>query len=465
MVVDHSWFPINLLTEAYPWPEVMQFGGTLPRLLYRVRHADPRYGPVYTLKLDVTDGFYRMQLKPSDAAKLSVILPTYPGEPQLIAIPLVCTMGWQNSPPTFCSASETVADIANSRSYRHHVAPHRLEVIAEELDKDLDPSSSAAPSVSCAPTLVPHRVASHPVQTGPTASPSDAPSPSEGTVPSDSSPGATFQDAQESLAAQPTNTLCTELTPMPPSLPQPADRVSLQPLNQPLAYTDVFVDDFIGLVQGTKRRRKAFRRNLLHAIDEVFAEPTEQETHRQEAVSIKKLKRGDGALTTRKVILGWVLDTVKKTLELAEHQPEVLAAIFNELRGRRRISKKCWESIIGQLRFMSLAMPGTSGLFSALQFGLKHSDKGRVKLTPHIHAYLSDFERLAHSLASRPTRLAELVPEDPSVLGAVDAAKLGMGGILFCFGSAPLLWRAPFPRSHPAPACVLLQSPRRPHQQ
>ena len=72
MVVDHSWFPINSLTEAYPWPEVMQFGGTLNQILYRVRHADPRHGPVCTLKLDVTDGFYCMQLKPSDAAKLSV---------------------------------------------------------------------------------------------------------------------------------------------------------------------------------------------------------------------------------------------------------------------------------------------------------------------------------------------------------------------------------------------------------
>lgn len=133
LVIDHSWFPINSATEPYPFPEVMQFGGTLTRLLYRVRHSDPRHGPVYMLKLDLADGFYRLQLKPSDAAKLSVILPTYPGEPQLIAIPLVCTMGWQNSPPVFCSASETVADLANATSYRHHVPPHRLEAIAEEM--------------------------------------------------------------------------------------------------------------------------------------------------------------------------------------------------------------------------------------------------------------------------------------------------------------------------------------------
>jgi len=33
LVVDHSWFLINELTKAYLYPEVMQFGGTLPRLL------------------------------------------------------------------------------------------------------------------------------------------------------------------------------------------------------------------------------------------------------------------------------------------------------------------------------------------------------------------------------------------------------------------------------------------------
>jgi len=194
-----------------------------------------------------------------------------------------------------------------------------------------------------------------------------------------------------------------ELVPLLPSQPQPEDRVSLQPLTEPLAYTDVFVDDFIGLVQGSQRRCKAFRRNLLHAIDKVFAQPTDKEPNRKEAAPVKKLKRGDGALTTQKLILGWILDTLHKTLELTDHRPAILASLFDEVRGRKHISQKRWESIIGQLRFMSLVMPGSSGLFSALQVGLKHSDKGRIKLTPHIHAYLQDFERIAQSLATRPT--------------------------------------------------------------
>jgi len=227
LVVDHSWFLINELTKAHPHPEVMQFGGTLPRLLYRVRHSDPHCDPVYTIKLDLADGFYCLQLKPSNAAKLSVVLPSYPGEPQIIAIPLVCTMGWQNSPPTFCSTSDTAADIVNSRSYRHHMVPHRLEDIAEEFDESVPLGPSTEHLVTCVPTLVPSRAASHPASNGPTVFPSGALTTSEcPPATSECSPGATSQDVQEFLPNQSTKTVCAELVPLPPSQPQPEDRVS-----------------------------------------------------------------------------------------------------------------------------------------------------------------------------------------------------------------------------------------------
>ena len=38
--------------------------------------------------------------------------------------------------------------------------------------------------------------------------------------------------------------------------------------------------------------------------------------HRQEPASIKKLWKGDGAWDTRKIILGWIIDTTKGTIEL-----------------------------------------------------------------------------------------------------------------------------------------------------
>ena len=78
-------------------------------------------------KYNISNGFYRMFLDPEDSLKISVLMPCYKGEPQLIAIPLSTMMGWVSSPPTFCAASETMADLANASLYKHMVPSHCLE--------------------------------------------------------------------------------------------------------------------------------------------------------------------------------------------------------------------------------------------------------------------------------------------------------------------------------------------------
>ena len=82
---------------------------------------------MYLAKYDLSDGFYCMFLDPADSLKLSVLMPHYEAEPQLVAIPLSTMMGWVSSPPTFCTASETMADLANASLYKRTVPSHRLE--------------------------------------------------------------------------------------------------------------------------------------------------------------------------------------------------------------------------------------------------------------------------------------------------------------------------------------------------
>ena len=70
LLCDHSWpWPwgsVNEATVAHAPPEAMQFGGALPRLLYYVRHQNPRFGPLKGAKHDIKDGYYRMFLKVLD---------------------------------------------------------------------------------------------------------------------------------------------------------------------------------------------------------------------------------------------------------------------------------------------------------------------------------------------------------------------------------------------------------------
>ena len=47
-------------------------------------------------------------------------------------------------------------------------------------------------------------------------------------------------------------------------------------------------------------------------------------------------------------------------------------------------------------------------------------------------------------MTQQPTRLAEIVPDYPSVIGAVDTAQVGMGGVLFAKGKHPVMWCTTF---------------------
>ena len=105
---------------------------------------------------------------------------------------------------------------------------------------------------------------------------------------------------------------------------------------------------------------------------------------------------------------------------------------------------KKWHQVLGELRFMGAAIPSAAGLFRAMQLGLTHSKKNRVRITPYLCDHLTDFEMLAHSMTQWPTCLAEIMPDYPSVIGTVDVAQMGMGGMLFAKGKHPMMWRAMF---------------------
>ena len=74
----------------------IQYGRALDRLIREIVYADPALGCVYLLKADVSDGFYRIGLRPTDAPKLGMNVPSDKEEEQMEAIPLTLPMGWKN---------------------------------------------------------------------------------------------------------------------------------------------------------------------------------------------------------------------------------------------------------------------------------------------------------------------------------------------------------------------------------
>ena len=71
----------------------MQYGRALDRLLCEIFFANPALGYVYLLKSDVSDRFYRIELRPEDAPKLGLILPNDADEEPMVATPLMLPMG------------------------------------------------------------------------------------------------------------------------------------------------------------------------------------------------------------------------------------------------------------------------------------------------------------------------------------------------------------------------------------
>ena len=260
-------------------------------------------------KYDLTDGFYCIFLAQDDTLKLVIMMPCYDRETQLAAMPLLLMMGWTKLPPMFSTTSETATDLANVQLTCHHnqLPCHHLENLASTHD-NWDP-----PSVMLK------------ADTTMLAAPGNTPS--------------------VTLAAD-TTMLTADIDPslmptyMQPCKPEPELRLPLLLHEGPVAHVDIYMDDFISLAQGSQELCQDTRRCIMHAINQVFAQPNERTLNRKEAVLEKKMNKGDGSWNQQKEILGWILDTHKGTMELTDHKKEQVTKIFGELRGMKCISIK-----------------------------------------------------------------------------------------------------------------------------
>jgi hypothetical protein len=155
----------------------------------------------------------------------------------------------------------------------------------------------------------------------------------------------------------------------------------------------------------------------------------------------------------KKIILGWILDTICLAVELPAHR---IARLFDLLDSvlphQRRVSTKKWQQLVGELRSMVLAVPGGRGLFNVLQQVLKVRTKNgtRLRLSAEVHTILKDFRLLATDLKERLTRISELIPSSLSAtIRAQGDVGPGMDGVHFVplpgRSILPMLWRSPFP--------------------
>jgi hypothetical protein len=234
-----------------------------------------------------------------------------------------------------------------------------------------------------------------------------------------------------------------------PSLPLTFDPAAILPYNpnlpaSPIAYTDVYLDDFMVVAQPP--RHLTTMNTLLQAVHSVFCDSSD--SPRRVVVSQSKVEKGDATLSTTKRILGWDIDTRTMTIHLPPHRLDRLHELIQKFLTKKYTTRRQWQTLLGELRSMTLALHSSALLFSALQ-NLLRSDRRRMRIPALARAFLQDWMHMATAATSNPVPITSLVPHAPHYIGATDASKDGMGGwwvpTSLAQDTQPYVWRQAWP--------------------
>ena len=94
-----------------PQESIDQLGHALLRIIHAFAEAEPE-DMVSMTKLDLKDGFWRLDCEDGEEWNFAYVLPQPEGEPVKLVVPISLQMGWIESPSFFCAASEMARDVA-----------------------------------------------------------------------------------------------------------------------------------------------------------------------------------------------------------------------------------------------------------------------------------------------------------------------------------------------------------------
>ncbi len=98
-------------TKTAPSGAITQLGHSLQRIIHAFLEADKNDKNLIA-KWSIKDGFWRLNVQVGDKWNFAYVLPQAPGEPVKTVVLSSLQMGWVESPPYFCAATETSRDIA-----------------------------------------------------------------------------------------------------------------------------------------------------------------------------------------------------------------------------------------------------------------------------------------------------------------------------------------------------------------
>jgi hypothetical protein len=82
---------------------------------------------MFMAKWDIKDGFWRMDCADGEEWNFACFLPQEEGKPITLVVPTSLQMGWVESPPYFCVATETARDTDYIETERNSLPTHKFE--------------------------------------------------------------------------------------------------------------------------------------------------------------------------------------------------------------------------------------------------------------------------------------------------------------------------------------------------
>ncbi len=167
-------------------------------------------------------------------------------------------------------------------------------------------------------------------------------------------------------------------------------------------------------------------------IHDVFPD---NEVASEDPISEKKLKKGEGTMSTQKSLLGFDFDGIEKTIWLKSEKRSLLVMILHKW--IRASSKNCgilfkeFESVMAKVCHAFTALPAAIGLLSGTNAMLRKRPfmvylSGNNILLQEIKLCRT----LILELTQSPTRCKELIRSSPDYIGICDASGHGISGIV-----------------------------------
>ena len=172
-------------------------------------------------------------------------------------------------------------------------------------------------------------------------------------------------------------------------------------------------------------------------------------------VSKKKLEKEE-KWETRKEILGWLIDGVRRTIELPPNKSETLcseitlAIDYARNSPKKHIPLKQFQKIHGRLQFVSMAMVVSKPLLEPLDRGLATTEAKNgeiVILTESIYVSLKEGLHIIKLIGAKPVKCKRLVLHPAAYQGFVNASHWGVGGVWFGRSKSlpPIVWFLEWP--------------------